>query len=67
MIHQNLIRIFVNNPNEFIERQSNLLARKNVESNFKKFGSPIQISTNGLNIGFNELYELITEEFNKRN
>lgn len=66
VVNQNFIRVIVNNPNEFIERQTNLLTRKNVETNFKKFGSPIQISTNGLKIGFNELYELITEEFNKR-
>ncbi|WP_274474582.1 STM3941 family protein [Mangrovimonas aestuarii] len=66
VVNQNFIRVIVNNPNEFIGRQTSLLKRKNVETNFKKFGSPIQISANGLKIGFNELYELITEEFNKR-
>ncbi|MDA1345431.1 MAG: hypothetical protein O3A07_07910 [Bacteroidetes bacterium] len=66
VVNQNFIRVIVNNPNEFIERQTNFLIRKNVETNIKKFGSPIQISANGLKIGFNELYELITEEFNKR-
>ncbi|WP_179315341.1 STM3941 family protein [Winogradskyella undariae] len=66
VVNQNFIRIIVNNPNEFIERQTNLLTRKNVETNFKKFGSPIQISANGLKIRFNDLYELITEEFKNR-
>jgi len=43
-----------------------MLTRKSVETNFKKFGSPIQISTNGLKIKFEELYEIMISELNKR-
>lgn len=66
VVNQNFIRVIVNNPNDFINRQKNILTRKNVETNFKKFGSPIQISTNGLKIKFEELYEIMTSELNKR-
>jgi hypothetical protein len=66
VVNYHFIRVIVNNPNEFIDRQKNILVRKNVETNFKKFGSPIQISTNGLKIKFEELYELMTNELNER-
>ncbi|MEO8933471.1 MAG: STM3941 family protein [Xanthomarina sp.] len=64
--NQKFIQIIVNNPNHFVERQTNFFIRKIVEINFKKFDSPIQISTNGLKIGFYELYILMTDELNKR-
>jgi len=66
VVNQNFIIVIVNNPNDFIDRQKNILTRKNVETNFKKFGSPIQISTNGLKIKFEELYEIMISELNKR-
>jgi hypothetical protein len=66
VMNQNLIRVIVNNPIDFIDRQKNVLARKNVETNFKKFESPIQISTNGLKIKFEDLYELMISELKKR-
>jgi len=66
VVNQNFIRVIVNNPTDFIDRQKNMLTRKNVETNFKRFGSPIQISTNGLKIGFNELCDVMTNELNKR-
>jgi hypothetical protein len=66
VFNQKFIRIKVNNPQDFIERQKNILRRKNVEVNFKTYGSPIQISANALKIGCNELYDLLVEEMNKR-
>ena len=66
VVNQNFIRIIVNNPNDFVDRQKNILKRKNVEINFKNFGSPIQISTNTLNIKFEELYGIMISELNKR-
>jgi len=66
VMNQKFIRVVVNNPEEFINRQKNILMRKNVESNFKLFGSPIQISTNTLKIGFDELFDLINDELVER-
>ena len=63
---QKFIRIIVNNPQDFISRQKNILIRKNIQVSQNKYGSPIQISTNGLNISFDELYNLLNEEFKKR-
>lgn len=64
--NQKFIRIMVNNPNDFINRQKNPLTRKSVETNFKKFGSPIQISTNGLKITYDELYDVLVSELKTR-
>lgn len=66
VINKRFIRVVVNNPEEFIERHKNKLLRKNAESNFKLFGSPVHINTNTLNIGFEELFDLINDELEKR-
>lgn len=66
VLNQKFIRIIVNNPNDFINRQKNILKRKNVEINIKKFGSPIQIATNSLKIQCEELSEIMTSQLDKR-
>ncbi len=66
VFNQSFIRIYVDNPEHFINRHNSLLARKNIELNFKKYGSPIQISTSVLNIKFDELFNLLNRELKKR-
>lgn len=66
VFNQKFIRIIVNNPNDFIERQKNILMRKSIETNYKKYGSPIQISANSLKIRFEELYDLMSKELSTR-
>lgn len=66
VMNRKYIRVVVNNPEEFIERQKNNRMRKIIESNFKLFGSPIHIYTNTLEIRFKELFDLINDELAKR-
>jgi len=58
---QKFIRIKVNNPEFFIKRQSNSLKRKNVELNYKKYGSPIQITSSTLNVKHDELLHILKD------
>ena len=66
VLHQRFIQIIVDNPEHFIEKHTNILTRKSVESTFKKYGSPIQISTNALKIGFEELFDVLGSELRER-
>jgi len=59
VLNQKFIRIIVKNPDEYIERQTSLITKKIMAANYKKYGSPLQISANTLNIKFDELYELL--------
>ena len=66
VMNRRYIRVVVNNPEEFIERQKNNRLRKIAVSNYKLFGSPIHIYTNTLEIRFKELFDLINDELAKR-
>ncbi|MDX6748147.1 STM3941 family protein [Polaribacter sp. PL03] len=66
VMNRKYIRVIVDNPEEFIKKQNNSLVRKILESNFKRFDSPIQIYTNTLEITFKELFDLINNELTKR-
>ena len=63
VVHQKFIRIIVKNPNDYIERQTNLTKRKVAMANYKAYKSPIQISANTLKIKFDELYKLLQNKF----
>jgi hypothetical protein len=66
LMNRKCIRVVVNNPEKYIERQENNRMRKIVESNYKLFGSPIHIYTNTLEIRFKKLVDLINDELAKR-
>ena len=56
---QRLILILVNNPQDYIDRQSNSWKRKLMAINYRQYGTPISISSNGLKISFDELLEIL--------
>jgi hypothetical protein len=61
---QDFIVIVVANPEEYINRQSSFIPKKAMEMNYRVYGSPINISANGLKYNFNDLYEIILKKFN---
>lgn len=58
-----IIMLQVNNPQDYIGRQTNGLKRKLMKINLNKFGSPISISSNALKISFTELHKLLVDNF----
>lgn len=56
---QRMILILVNNPQDYLDRQSNAWKRKLMAINYRQYGTPISISTNGLKISFDELLEML--------
>lgn len=60
---QKFINIIVKNPEDYINRQKSPLKRKVSQQNYKRFGSPIEISTNGLKINYDKLFLLIKTKF----
>jgi len=61
---QKFIQLKVKNPDEYINRQTNTLKRKMMEMNFKMYGSPLSITSNGLKISFDELHKLLVDKYN---
>ncbi|WP_373552871.1 STM3941 family protein [Haliscomenobacter sp.] len=56
---QRLMLILVKNPQDYIDRQSNGWKRKLMAMNYRQYGTPLSISTNGLKITFAELVEIL--------
>jgi hypothetical protein len=59
---QKLIMLHVKNPQDFISRQTSVLKRKGMEFNYKMYGTPLSITTNGLKTSFDSLLKLLTEQ-----
>ena len=57
-----LLIILVNNPTEYISRQSNFLKRKLMKMMFKTYGSPILLTSNELRSDFAELQNILQIE-----
>jgi hypothetical protein len=60
---QKIIMLEVNNPQDYIGRQTNGFKRKLMKINLNKFGSPISISSNALKISFADLHKLLVDNF----
>jgi|SRR5690625_3432476 len=58
--------LHTDNPQKYINRTKNVVAKQAMNMNFKTYGSPISITSNSLKIDFNELEKLIRSEFEKR-
>jgi hypothetical protein len=56
----------VNNPQDYIDRQTNALKKKGMQMNLNSYGSPISISANSLTTNFDNLYELLQQKFNDK-
>ena len=65
VMNQKFLMIFVDNPNDYIRRQTNAIIRKAAEINFKNYGSPISISANTLKCNFDDLKNTLNKELNK--
>jgi hypothetical protein len=62
---QKIFLIIVNNPEEYIEKQQNSFLRQMVKISYKIYGTPISISANILKCNFNELKNILQEQFKK--
>jgi hypothetical protein len=60
---QKIIMLEVNNPQDYIGRQTNGFKRKLMKINLNKFGSPLSISSNALKISFADLHKLLVDNF----
>jgi hypothetical protein len=59
---QKLILLQVKNPHDFIDKQISGFKRKLMKMNYKMYGTPLSITSNGLKISFNELLSTLTEK-----
>jgi hypothetical protein len=62
---QRIFLIIVKNPEEYIETQQNPFLRQMAEANYKIYETPISISANMLKCNFNELRNILQEQFKK--
>jgi len=65
VMNQKFLMILVANPNDYINRQTNVIKRKGAEINYKSYGSPISISANTLNCNFDKLENILQAQFAK--
>jgi hypothetical protein len=65
VMNQKFLMILVDNPNDYISRQTNVIKRQGAEMNFKNYGSPISISANTLQCNFDELKNILQAQLNK--
>ncbi|MCF1713282.1 hypothetical protein L0U88_01410 [Flavihumibacter sp. RY-1] len=56
---QKIILLEVKNPQDYINRQTSGLKRKLMQLNYNSYGTPLSISSNSLQIEFNELVTLL--------
>ena len=61
---QRLIMLQVTNPQEYIDKQTSSFKRKIMQLNFKIYGTPLSITSNGLKISFDELLSTLTDKLN---
>ena len=61
--NQKLIMLEVKNPQDYIGRQKSFLKRKAMELNYKMYGTPLSITTNGLKTSFDSLLTILMDRF----
>src|SRR5262249_22591864 len=57
---QKLIILKVKNPQEYIDKQASGFKRRLMTMNYKMYGTPLSITSNGLKISFDELLSTLT-------
>jgi hypothetical protein len=62
---QKLIMLHVANPQEYIDQQKSVFKRKGMQLNYKMYGTPFSITSNGLKTSFDKLLTMITDRFRK--
>ena len=61
--NQRLILLLVNNPYDYINRQTNKFEKKLMEINYNRYGTPLSLTSNGLKISFNDLHKLLVDNY----
>lgn len=64
---QKLLMIIVNNPADYISRRKNIVGKKAMAFNERKYGSPVSITANALKCSTDELYILIERKRREMN
>lgn len=59
---QKLIMLQVKNPQDYIEKQTSDFKRKMMQLNYKMYGTPFSITSNGLKISFDELLSTLIDK-----
>lgn len=59
VVNRKLILLIIKNPEAYILQQKNVIAKRSMRMNFKNYGSPICISTSGLQCTTVELERII--------
>jgi hypothetical protein len=62
---QKLIMIHVTNPQDYIDKQTSSFKRKMMQMNYKMYGTPLSIASNGLKISFGELLSTLKDKLEK--
>jgi hypothetical protein len=62
---QRFITIGLKNPDKYILAETNFLKRKMMSLNLRSYGSPVHVTTNGLNIKHEVLLQLMIENLEK--
>lgn len=60
---QKLIMLQVKNPQDYIDRQKSGFKRKMMQMNFNMYGTPLSITSNSLKIEFDELINILHDQF----
>lgn len=63
---QKLIMIQVKNPQHYIDEQKDLFKRKGMEFNYRMYGTPLSLTSNGLKTSFHNLLTIVNEKFQER-
>ena len=61
-----ILMLETDKPEKYIERAKNGISKRAMKANHKMYGSPISIISNSLKIKYDELENLIRDEFEKR-
>lgn len=61
--NQKFVILIVKNPEHYINRFSNILSKSVLKLNLKGYDSPVSIAPNSLKTNFEELHQLIVEQF----
>lgn len=59
---QKLIMLQLRNPQNYINKQTSSFKRKMMTINYRRYGTPVSISSNGLKISFAELLSTLKEK-----
>ena len=62
VMNQKFIMLKMKNPELYLQREKNPIKKRMMELNYKLYQTPVNITANGLKIGFESLYELINEK-----